>query len=472
MRHFDLCVIGSGPGGQKAAIQASKLGREVCVIEEREAVGGVAVHTGTIPSKTLREVILMIGGAGSATPRVKDFRIAGRDATLKELRTHYQAVIRTEMDIVRAQLDRNGIAIIGGRGRFADAHTIEVAAEHASEAVTADYVVIAVGTTPARPAEIPFDGHNVITTDELFHLGAVPHSMIIVGGGVIGTEYASMLSALGVRVTLIDGRHRLLEFVDGEIIEALQYHLRQGGMTLRLGETVAEVKRVPAPKAARTSNGAMAEVTLESGKTLVADCLMYCVGRQGATDALNLDAIGLTTDARGRIAVDADYRTAVPHVFAVGDVIGFPALASTSMEQGRVASCRMFGERCEAMAQLLPYGIYAIPEISMVGKTEEQLTREGVPYETGVAQYREIARGQLLGDEIGMLKLLIHPHTRVVLGVHAIGTGATELIHIGQAVIAFQGTADYFVDAVFNYPTLAECYRVAALNGLNKLVSD
>jgi NAD(P) transhydrogenase len=315
---------------------------------------------------------------------------------------------------------------------------------------------------PARPATVPFDGEAIITTDELFALHAIPHSMIVVGGGVIGTEYASMLSVLGVRVTLIDVRPRLLEFVDGELIEALQYHLRQGGMTLRLGEHVVTIRRAAGAAAA-------AEVVLESGKSVVADCLLYCVGRQGATDTLALAAAGLAADARGRIPVDEDYRTAVPHIFAVGDVIGFPALASTSMEQGRVAACRIFGAACDAMMQQLPYGIYAIPEISMVGRTEEQLTRDGVPYETGVAQYREIARGQLLGDETGMLKLLISPETRAVLGVHAIGTGATELIHIGQAVLALGGTADYFVDAVFNYPTLAECYRVAALNGLNKL---
>ncbi len=469
MRHFELCVIGSGPGGQKAAIQAAKLGKRVGVVEQRATVGGVALHTGTIPSKTLREVILMVGGAGSAAPRVKDFRVAGRDATLRELRLHYQAVIRTQIEIVREQLERNGVTVINGRARFTDPHTVEVEGEHASETVTADHVIIAVGTMPSRPAEIPFDDQSIITTDELFRLPGVPHSLIIVGGGVIGTEYASMFSALGVRVTLIEGRARLLEFVDGEIIEALQYHLRQGGMTLRLGEHVVAIKKMAAPKGARTVDGEVAEVTLESGKTLVADCLMYCVGRQGATDGLNLDAVGLQVDRRGRLEVDGDYRTAVPHVFAVGDVIGFPALAPTSMEQGRVAACRIFGAPCDAMAQLLPYGIYAIPEISMVGKTEEELTREGIPYEAGVAQYREIARGQLLGDEIGMLKLLINPHTRAVLGVHAIGTGATELIHIGQAVIAFNGTADYFVDAVFNYPTLAECYRVAALNGLNKL---
>jgi NAD(P) transhydrogenase len=293
--------------------------------------------------------------------------------------------------------------------------------------------------------------------------------MIIVGGGVIGTEYASMLSLLGVKVTLIEGRSRLLDFVDAEITEALQYHLRQAGMTLRLGEKVVTIRKVEAPAGARTGNSVMAEAVLESGKTLRADCLMYAIGRQGATDRLNLKAAGLEADNRGRIKVNECFQTAVPHIYAVGDVVGFPALASTSMEQGRMSACHMFGAKYETVAELLPYGIYSIPEMSQVGWTEEKLTAEGIPYEAGIAQYKEIARGQLLGDEIGMLKLLIHQETHAILGVHIIGTGATELIHIGQCAMAFKATVEYFVNTVFNYPTLAECYKVAALNGLNKL---
>ncbi len=472
MRHFDLCVIGSGPGGQKAAVQAAKLGKRVCMIERNAIVGGVAVHTGTIPSKALREVILHAGGYAPVAPRVKDVEAAGREATLRMLAGACQAVIQKEVEIVRGDLVRNDVALISGCARFRDAQTIEVTGTETTGIVTADHFVVAVGSTPARPADIAFDAQTIITTDELFGLSYHPHSMIIVGGGVIGTEYASMLTALGIHVTLIESRGRLLEFVDAEIIEALQYHLRQTGLTLRLGEKVAAIATVPAPPGARSATGMLAEVVLASGKRVHADCLMYCVGRQGATDALNLPAVGLQPDARGRLAVNECYQTAVPHVYAVGDVIGFPALASTSMEQGRVAACHIFGAACDAMMALLPYGIYSIPEISMVGKTEEQLTRDGIAYETGVAQYREIARGQLLGDETGMLKLLIAPQSHAVLGVHAIGTGATELIHIGQAVLALGGTAEYFVDAVFNYPTLAECYRVAALNGLNKLLGE
>lgn len=469
MRQVDLCVIGSGPGGQKAAIQAAKLGKRVCVIEQREQVGGVAVHTGTIPSKALREMIMRAGGATSAAPRLEDFLQAGRGASLKQLWTFYDGVIQSETQIVRQQLAHNQIELVHGAARFLDPHTVEATGLAGSETVRAEAVVIAVGSVPARPSQVPFDGQTIFTTDELFSLPEMPHSMIVVGGGVIGTEYASMLAVLGVRVTLIESRPRLLEFVDGEIIEALQYHLRQNGLTLRLGEHVAGIRTVPAAAGVHTANGRTVEVTLESGKTLIADCLLYCVGRQGATAGLELAAAGLEADGRGRLAVDHDYRTAVPHIAAVGDVIGFPALASTSMEQGRVAVCRLYGVGCDSIVELLPYGIYAIPELAMVGRSEEDLTRAGQAYETGVAQYREIARGQLIGDAIGMLKLLIAPDSRAVLGVHAIGTGATELVHIGQAVMALGGTADYFVDAVFNYPTLAECYRVAALNGLNKL---
>jgi NAD(P) transhydrogenase len=470
MRHFDLCVIGSGPGGQKAAIQAAKLGKKVCVVEAAEVVGGAAVNTGTIPSKALREMVLKIGGAAGVAPQIREF-IAGARHTgaFRGLWATYQDVIRHEINLVRDHFSSNGIALLHGRARFVDPHTIEAVAAQGSESLSADFFVIAVGTTPAKPEGVPWDDENVITSDELLGLSKLPRSLIVVGGGVIGTEYASMIAALGIPVTLIEGRDRLLDFADAEITEALQYHLRQNGMILRLGEKVERIERVAPAPGATTNDGWMAEAVLESGKRLRADALLYCIGRQGATSELNLGAVGLEADHRGRLTVDESYRTKVPHVFAVGDVIGFPALASTSMEQGRVAACHIFGEPCSVSFELLPYGIFSIPEISMVGRTEERLTKEGIAYESGVAQYREIARGQLLHDEIGMLKLLIDVSTREILGVHVIGTGATELIHIGQTVMALHGTVDYFVDEVFNYPTLAECYKVAALNGLNKL---
>ncbi|MEZ6234340.1 MAG: Si-specific NAD(P)(+) transhydrogenase [Phycisphaerales bacterium] len=474
MLEYDLVVIGSGPAGQKAAIQAAKLGRRVCVAEAREVVGGAAVNTGTIPSKALREAILRYAGREGASPRIADFAAAaaagpGKPGLLAGLWSSCQEVIKDEISIVRGHFHSNRIDLVTGRAQFRDANIIDVVGPHASTAIRGEKILIGVGTSPAKPAEVPFGENDVITSDELLTLHRLPHSMIVVGGGVIGTEYTSMLAALGVKVTLVEGRSRLLDFVDAEIIEALQYHLRQAGVTLRLGEKVVSIRKVAPPPGARATNEFMAEATLESGKTLRADCLLYCIGRQGATDALNLGAAGLKADKRGRIDVNQFGQTEVPHIYAAGDVVGFPALASTSMEQGRLAACHMFGAATEPVPELLPYGIYAIPEISMVGWTEEHLTREGVPYEAGIASYREIARGQLLGDEIGMLKLLIHQESHAILGVHVIGTGATELVHIGQAAIAFKATVEYFINAVFNYPTLAECYKVAALNGLNKL---
>lgn len=473
MRHFDLCVIGSGPAGTRAAIQAAKLGKKVVVVEKAEVVGGAAINTGTIPSKALREAILGMTRVKNTpvVPRIADFVAAGTSATFSDLRTSCQRVISKEIEIHSKHFAANGVQVVHGSGRFLEPGRVEIVGPASRTTVTADNFLIAVGTRPARPENVPFQEPTVITSDEMMSLPVLPHSMLIVGGGVIGTEYASMMAALGVKVTLIEGRPRLLDFVDEEITEALQYHLRQTGMTLRLGEKVTSIEVIEAPEMSRSADGKMAVATLESGKTLKADCLLYCIGRQGATDGLGLDVIGVEADKRGRIEVNEFHQTSKPNVYAAGDVIGFPALASTSMEQGRIAACHMFGKPVRQSAELLPYGIYSVPEISMVGWTEQKLTEEGIPYEAGIANYREIARGQLLGDEIGMLKLLIHQETRHVLGVHAIGTGATELIHIGQAAIAFNATVDYFIDVVFNYPTLAECYKVAAYNAVNKLMA-
>jgi NAD(P) transhydrogenase len=468
MRVFDLAIIGSGPAGQKAAIQGAKLGKRVVVIESRDVVGGVAVNTGTIPSKALREAILNIGGCPMpAMPSSADFVQHARAATMPNLWSSCNRVIQAEIDLIRTHFANNGIAVMHGLGSFADEHTINVATRFGVEQVKAEKILIGVGTHPARPGNVAFSEPDIITSDELLHLDVLPKSMIVVGGGVIGTEYASMMAALGVKVMLVEGRPRLLEFVDSEIVEALQYHLRQAGVTLRCGEKVVKIQQSEGHTGA--TNKVMVEAMLESGKMLRADCLLYAVGRQGATDQLHLEKAGLSCDDRGRIKVNEFLQTSKPHIYAAGDVIGFPALASTSMEQGRLAACHMFGERCEQVEALLPYGIYSIPEISMVGWTEEKLTAEQVPFESGIAYYRETARGQLLNDEIGMLKLLIHQESHAILGVHVIGTGATELVHIGQCAIAFKATAEYFVNTVFNYPTLAECYKVAAMNGLNKL---
>lgn len=464
MRHFDCVVIGSGPGGQKAAIQAAKLGKHVCIIEKSNVLGGASINTGTIPSKALREAVVHLTGLNKRSLFGESYRVK-RSITIADLTYVSQQVVHSELELIRDQLERNGVELIWGSARFDQENIIFVDRPDDFEVVSGDVIVIATGTRPARPDSVPFDNKIIFTSDELLKLDHIPKTMIVVGGGVIGIEYACMLAALGVKIILVEGRHEVLGFLDDEITEALQYQMRRMGVTLRLGEKVHQIEQAP-PNGA---DGATAQATLESGKTLHAHTLMYAVGRQGTTTALALERAGLKADDRERLKVNANYQTDVPHIYAVGDVIGFPALASTAMEQGRLAVCHAFGAPTRSIPELFPYGIYAIPEISMVGRTEDQLTTAGIPYEAGIAQYRELARGQLLGDTDGMLKLLIHQENRQILGVHAIGTGATELIHIGQAVMALQGTLDYFVNSVFNYPTLAEAYKVAALNGMNKL---
>jgi NAD(P) transhydrogenase len=464
MRHFDCAVIGSGPAGQKAAIQAAKLGKKAVVIEKNSVLGGAAINTGTIPSKALREAVLHLTGASFRGLFGESYRVK-RDITIADLIYVSEQVIRHELDLIRGHFDRNGIELVWGQAHFVSPNMIEVVRPDDSERLSAEVVVIATGTRPARPESVPFDDKQVFCSDTLLRLDRLPKTMIVVGGGVIGTEYACMMSTLGVKVTLVEGRPEVLGFLDREITEAFQYHMRRTGMTLRLGEKVA---RIEGP-CGDGANGQLVQATLESGKALRSQTLLYCVGRQGTTGALQLENVNLEPDDRQRLKVNAQYQTEIPNIYAVGDVIGFPALASTAMEQGRLAVCHAFGTPTSSIPDLFPYGIYAIPEISMVGKTEDQLTAAGVPYEAGIAQYKELARGQLLGDDTGMLKLLIHQDTHQILGVHAIGTDATELIHIGQAVMAFNGTVDYFINNVFNFPTLAEAYKVAALNGLNKL---
>ena len=466
MTEYDLCVIGSGPGGQKAAIQAAKLGQKVCIVERMETVGGVAINTGTIPSKALREAVLSLTGGNDSELVLRDD--SGQIVTIERLMASCYRIINIERQIVLRHLARNGITLVSGHARFVDEHTVSVVGINGEEKILAHNFIIAVGTMPARPVDIPFDDQYIVTTDELLGLPRLPKTMIVVGGGVIGTEYASIFAELGIRVVLVEGRTRLLDFIDAEIGEALQYQLREKRMTLRMGEKVVRIEKTKARGKSCTGE-CLATAILESGKVLSADCLLYCVGRQGATDDLGLETVGIEPDSRGRIKVDENYRTIHSHIYAVGDVIGFPSLASTSMNQGRVAACSIFGQDVTSVPELFPYGVYSIPEISMVGLNEEQLTERAVPYESGIARYKEIARGQIMGDVSGMLKLLFHPESLEILGVHAIGRGVTELIHIGQAVMTFGGTVNYFINNVFNYPTLAECYRVAALNGINKL---
>ena len=459
MYDYDLLVIGSGPGGQKAAIAAAKLDRRVAVVERPDMLGGVCVNTGTIPSKTLREAILYLTGLDQREIYGQSYRLKD-DITVADLTARTRHVVTRESDVVRNQLARNRVTIIPGTASFAGPHDIEIDdGAGRTRKATADKIVVATGTKPARPASVAFDDKTIIDSDGIIHLERVPRSMVVAGAGVIGIEYVSMFAALGTKVTVVEKRDRMLEFCDEEVVEALKYHLRDLAVTFRFGETVASVESHP--------DGAI--TVLRSGKKIPADTVLYSAGRQGVTDGLNLPAAGLSADDRGRIEVDEFYRTKVEHIYAVGDVIGFPALAATSMEQGRLAANHAFGEIVGTNEIEQPIGIYSIPEISFVGKTEAQLTEACVPFEVGVSRYRELARGQIVGDSYGVLKLLVSPETRKLLGVHVFGTHATELIHIGQAVMGCGGTVDYLVDAVFNYPTLSETYKVAALDATNKM---
>ncbi len=455
---YDLVVIGSGPSGQKAAIQGAKLGKRVAVVERRRVVGGVCIHTGTIPSKTLREAVLYLTGFSLHGIYGVSYAVK-KEIRVEDLAVRVRHVIQRETDVILNQMQRNGVEVIYGEASFAGPREIAVESGQGRLSLAADRAIVAVGTEPSPPDSVRCDDRTVIDSDGILRIRELPRTMTVVGGGVIGLEYASILSALGIRITLLDQRDRLLEFVDQEIVESLSYQLRQRGVTIRLGEAVRRV--------VCEDGGAVAE--LASGKKVRSETILYSVGRTGATATLNLAAAGLSADARGRIAVDGHFRTAVPHIYAVGDVIGFPSLASTSMEQGRLAAAHAFGLPVRPMSALYPYGIYSVPEISMVGPTEEELTRKSVPYETGISRYREIARGQILGDDTGVLKLLFHRDTRKLLAAHAIGTGATELIHIAHAAVSLGGTLDYFLESVFNYPTLAECYKVAALDCANRL---
>jgi NAD(P) transhydrogenase len=457
---LELVVIGSGPAGQRAAVQAAKLGRKVALVERHSAVGGACVNTGTIPSKTIREAILYLTGLNQRSIYGQAYRLKD-EISIADLALRTRQVVEREREVIRDQLRRNRVMLVEGAARFEDPHTLTLTARDGGErTVTADAVVIATGSEPAHPPEIAFNRSTVLDSDDIvLRLQELPNTIVIVGAGVIGIEFASMFAALGSKVTVVDGRNELLDMCDPEITEALRYHLRELNVVFRFGERVVKVEE--------TEHGTL--TSLASGKLIPADVVFYSAGRLGATADLGLEAAGLEADSRGRIAVDGRYRTAVPHIFAAGDVIGFPSLASTSSEQGRLAASEAFGLETRTREALLPFGIYSIPEISYVGKNETELTAAAVPYEVGIAHYRELARGHIIGDHHGLVKLLVSPDDRTLLGVHAFGAGATEVVHIGQAVMGLGGTIDYLVDSVFNYPTLAEAYKVAALDAANKL---
>ena len=460
MANYDLIVIGSGPAGQKAAIQAAKLRKRVAIVEKHSAVGGASVNTGTLPSKTLKDAIYYLHGFKLRSLPNMAYSLK-KNFTMSDLMTRKDLVIKHELEVIINQLERNDVEIIYGTASFADPHTVQVRRNTGQMyTLTAPYIVIATGSRPRRGDEVPFNDKTICDSDSILSTDSLPKTMTVVGGGVIGCEYASMFAAFGIKVTLLERRNELLRFVDQEVVQALIYHMRTNGVMMKLGEDLDKV--------AEDERGRVV-ATLKSGKTVVTDMLLYCMGRMANTDELNLGIVGIATDKMGQIKVNEHYQTEVPHIYAAGDVIGFPGLASTSMEQGRLACCHAFQVEQLALPKIMPYGIYTIPEISTVGKNEEELTKAGVPYEVGRAFYKEIARGQIFGDLEGLLKLIFHRDTLELLGIHIIGEGATELVHIGQAVITYGGKVDFFVHNVFNYPTLAECYRTAALDGINRL---
>ena len=461
MEKFDFVVIGSGPAGQRGAIQAAKLGRSVLLVEQHFLVGGACVHTGTIPSKTLREAVLYLSGWRQRGFYGRSYRVKER-ITVEDLVQRLDITVRHEIEMLQHKMHRNYVTTRAGYAAFEDPHHVRITnGSGESEVIEAETVLLATGSRPARPASVSFDAVNVVDSDHLLQMETLPRNLVVVGAGVIGVEYASMLNALDIDVTVVDGREEILGFLDREIVDEFVHHLRDRGVQLRLGETVNSVEHIDRGRIA---------VHLDSGKRIRADMVLFASGRVSNTDRLALENAGLAADDRGRIEVDEHYRTPVPHIYAAGDIVGFPALASTSMEQGRHAACHAFGAPLlDIRPELFPYGIYAVPEMSVVGRTEEELKRAGIPYESGIARFRETSRGHILGLREGLLKLLFSLETEQLLGVHIVGEGATELIHIGQAVLAHGGTLDYFINAVFNYPTLAEAYKIAALDAFNKM---
>jgi NAD(P) transhydrogenase len=463
VNHFDLLVIGSGPAGRRAAIQAAKLGKNVMVVERGRRVGGVSVHTGTIPSKTLRETALNLSGWRERGFYGRAYR-AKQEIGASDLRARLHMTLNYEVEVLEHQFARNQVKTIHGEARFLDARTVEVTpAENETTTFTADKFLIAVGTVPFRPDHIPFDGHYVFDSDDILDLPRLPRSIAIIGAGVIGVEYATIFSALDIPVTLIEPRNSMLDFIDRELLQDFTHQLRDRGMALRFGSKVESVSR----------NDGGCDVVLEGNRHVRTETVLFAAGRMGATTTLNLQSCGLEVDHRGRLSVEPKtLQTSVAHIYAAGDVIGFPSLASTSMEQGRIAACHAFGAPAHEPPEFFPYGIYSVPEISTVGMTEEEVKERGIPFEIGIARFRETSRGHIMGIDKGMLKMLFSLKTRRLLGCHIVGEGATELIHIGQAVLNLKGTLDYFVENTFNYPTLAEAYKIAALDAWNRMGAE
>ena len=459
--HFDLVVIGSGPAGEKGAAQAAYFGKRVCLIERAPKPGGAAVNTGTIPSKTLRETALYFSGLRQRGLYGVDLRVK-QDITISDFMHRERAVIETQWALIADNIEKHGITTIQGAARFIDARTVEIARYGLpTREVTGDIILVATGSTPMAPVGYDIDGEVIVDSDSLLTLQRIPETMIVVGGGVIGCEYACIFAALGVRVTVINARGRLLAHLDNDVSDALRQ-----SMTARLGITVhgnVEVRDVAV-------EDGRARVTLSDDMVLNADCVLVSTGRIGNSTTLGVSDVGVRVNDRGFIQVDSNYRTVVPHIYAAGDVIGFPALASASMEQARVAVCHAFDLKYKReVSGVMPYGVWTIPEIATVGESEDALRARGVPCEIGRASYRLNPRGQILGDTDGFVKIIFHPEDQRLLGATIVGETACELIHVAMTVIAFGGTLDYFIQAAFNFPSLADAYKYAAYDGLQRL---
>lgn len=461
MNQFDLIVVGSGPAGRRGAIQAAKLGKKVLVIEQGKRVGGVSVHTGTIPSKTLRETALNLSGWRERGFYGRSYRVK-QEISADDLRQRLIITLNHEVEVLEHQFARNRVQQMRGKASFVNPTTLEVVKDDGETMlVSGTSIMLAVGTKPFRPDYMPFDGKTVLDSDELLDIETLPRSMVVIGAGVVGIEYATIFSALDTQVTVIDPKTTMLDFIDKEIVEDFIYQLRDRNMKLHLGQKADTVERLDDGKVL---------LTLDNGRKITTDMVLFAAGRMGATDTLNLPAAGLEADNRGRLKVNPEtFQTSVPNIYAAGDVVGFPSLASTSMEQGRIAARVAIGAIAMEPQKYFPYGIYAVPEISTCGLSEEELKERGIPYECGIARFRETSRGHIMGLDSGLLKMIFSLKTRRLLGVHIIGEGATELVHIGQAVLNLKGTVEYFVENTFNYPTLAEAYKIAGLDAWNRM---
>ncbi len=458
---FDMIIIGSGPGGQKAAIQASKLGFRACVIEANPEVGGVCLQDGTIPSKSFREAILHLSGYRERSHYGQAYRVK-QNICMGDLTSRCEGITTTIEQTIRSQLTRNGVEIVHGFGSLVSPNEVRVRNGKKEQIISGEFIVIATGTRPYRPETFDFDGKIILDSDSILRLEEIPRSMSVVGGGVIGCEYGSMFAALGVKVTIVEARSSLLGFVDKELVDTLSYKLREQKVSIILSDKVVCCKKSPDNRAV---------TYLESGKRVVTDVLLISAGRAGCIEGLGLDNVGIIASDRGIIKTNDRHQTSIPNIYAVGDIAGAPALASTAIEQGRRSACHAFGIPEHSQTLPTPYGIYTIPEIGMVGKTEGELSEAKVPYETGIARFSEIERGRIIGEDSGVLKLLFDRSTLRLLGVHAIGESAAELIHIGQMVMGLDGGIDHLARSVFNYPTLSQAFKTAALDGLNKVIA-